>query len=334
MTLGGALGRWMFHCHIFFHGHHGMMSELVVTAPDGKEKPNVNVGGSWAYAPIGGTATRQGTFVHRDGLADDAHRDQGDGHPRRAAALAETGRGRSPRRWAIRLASSTSTSPRPTPTAARTRRSSGSSSAEPTDGSDKGDPHIRTVDGKRYDFQAAGEFTLLRDREGMEIQVRQTPVETPPPITDSYSGLTDVREPQHGRCGTVGSHRIAYQPYQANPAGCSSFWTANRLSSRKRDRPRRPSRDARSMPAARPGSASTTRTARSLTVTPHLWTSYGVWLLDVSVSHTNGDEGLMGRIPQGHGCPRCRAARRSVPCPRTSTSAMSRSIGPSPTPGA
>ena len=50
VTLGGALGRWMFHCHIFFHGHHGMMSELVVTALTGEEKPNVNVGGSWAYA--------------------------------------------------------------------------------------------------------------------------------------------------------------------------------------------------------------------------------------------------------------------------------------------
>ena len=52
--------------------------------------------------------------------------------------------------------------------------------------SDQGDPHIRTVDGTRYDFQAAGEFTLLRDMEGMEIQVRQTPVETPPPVKDDY----------------------------------------------------------------------------------------------------------------------------------------------------
>ncbi len=42
-----------------------------------------------------------------------------------------------------------------------------------------GDPHIHTVDGKSYDFQAVGEFTLLRDSEdGLEIQVRQTPVAT------------------------------------------------------------------------------------------------------------------------------------------------------------
>ena len=27
---GGAIGRWLFHCHIFFHAHLGMISELVV----------------------------------------------------------------------------------------------------------------------------------------------------------------------------------------------------------------------------------------------------------------------------------------------------------------
>jgi len=64
----GALGRWLFHCHIFFHHMQGMISELVVTTADGKEKPNVNVGGSWEFKPVGGTATRQGTFFHRDGL--------------------------------------------------------------------------------------------------------------------------------------------------------------------------------------------------------------------------------------------------------------------------
>jgi FtsP/CotA-like multicopper oxidase with cupredoxin domain len=31
---GGGLGRWMFHCHIFFHHHQGMVSELVVIRPE------------------------------------------------------------------------------------------------------------------------------------------------------------------------------------------------------------------------------------------------------------------------------------------------------------
>ncbi|MGK2851533.1 MAG: VWD domain-containing protein [Candidatus Limnocylindrales bacterium] len=40
-----------------------------------------------------------------------------------------------------------------------------------------GDPHLRTVNGVRYDFQAAGEFTLLRSQDGLtEIQARQEPV--------------------------------------------------------------------------------------------------------------------------------------------------------------
>ncbi|HEX5614677.1 MAG TPA: multicopper oxidase domain-containing protein [Acidimicrobiia bacterium] len=32
-TPGGGVGRWVFHCHIFFHHHQGMTSELVVVAP-------------------------------------------------------------------------------------------------------------------------------------------------------------------------------------------------------------------------------------------------------------------------------------------------------------
>ncbi|GAB4053330.1 hypothetical protein GCM10028775_38370 [Catellatospora paridis] len=44
-------------------------------------------------------------------------------------------------------------------------------------GHSTGDPHLRTVDGLRYDFQAAGEFVAVRDTAGAyEIQVRQEPV--------------------------------------------------------------------------------------------------------------------------------------------------------------
>ncbi|MBA2718286.1 MAG: hypothetical protein H0U52_03435 [Chloroflexi bacterium] len=39
-----------------------------------------------------------------------------------------------------------------------------------------GDPHLRTVNGIAYDFQAAGEFTLLRTPDGLvDVQVRQEP---------------------------------------------------------------------------------------------------------------------------------------------------------------
>jgi hypothetical protein len=39
-----------------------------------------------------------------------------------------------------------------------------------------GDPHLTTINNYRYDFQGAGEFTLLRSKDaGLEIQVRQEP---------------------------------------------------------------------------------------------------------------------------------------------------------------
>ncbi|WP_315814812.1 hypothetical protein [Paraflavitalea speifideaquila] len=47
--------------------------------------------------------------------------------------------------------------------------------------STNGDPHIKTVNDINYDFQAAGEFVLLRD-EGMEVQARHKAVQTDAPL--------------------------------------------------------------------------------------------------------------------------------------------------------
>jgi hypothetical protein len=44
--------------------------------------------------------------------------------------------------------------------------------------SSNGDPHMLTIDGTGYDFQAAGEFTLLSTPDGsVDIQVRQEPAD-------------------------------------------------------------------------------------------------------------------------------------------------------------
>jgi hypothetical protein len=43
-------------------------------------------------------------------------------------------------------------------------------------GSSNGDPHLHTFDGRFYDFQAAGEFVLVRSRaDGLEVQAREEP---------------------------------------------------------------------------------------------------------------------------------------------------------------
>jgi len=55
-----------------------------------------------------------------------------------------------------------------------------------------GDPHIRTIDGHRYDFQAAGEFVLLRSPDGsVEIQARQEPYPGKPSV--SYNTAVAAR---------------------------------------------------------------------------------------------------------------------------------------------
>ncbi len=62
-----------------------------------------------------------------------------------------------------------------------------------------GDPHMVTVDGHRYDFQAAGEFVLLRDpTTATEIQARQEPL----PGSTIASINTEI-------AARVGDHRVS-----------------------------------------------------------------------------------------------------------------------------
>ena len=66
-TPGGALGRWLFHCHIFFHHANGMLSELVITDENGNERPDVNVDNAELSVTPGGTATVTGAYKDPDG---------------------------------------------------------------------------------------------------------------------------------------------------------------------------------------------------------------------------------------------------------------------------
>jgi hypothetical protein len=65
-TLGGGLGRWVFHCHIFFHATFGMISEFVVTDPDGNERPNVNANLTSVEVNEGQNAAMTGTYKDPD----------------------------------------------------------------------------------------------------------------------------------------------------------------------------------------------------------------------------------------------------------------------------
>jgi FtsP/CotA-like multicopper oxidase with cupredoxin domain len=298
-TLGGFLGRWLFHCHIFFHHHRGMIGEFVVTDLNGKERPYVDVGGSWAYAGAS-PPQRRGTYSSPEGNPVTLAATYGTpGGPLAAMAGLTTGLGT----WSwtypggitdgIYYVYITATdSILGLQGQAVFRLKIGGSD----DGSDTGDPHIRTVDGKSYDFQAVGEFMLLRDREGLEIQTRQTPVETANPITDGYSGLTSSVSVNTAVAARVGSHRISYQPSGGEGNSRLQFFLDGKpaeLSTAGIDL------EGHRVSAFDAGGETGLRVDYAhgavLTVAPRLW---HIWILDIHVSHTQADEGIMGSIPE------------------------------------
>jgi hypothetical protein len=169
-----------------------------------------------------------------------------------------------------------------------------------------GDPHVHTVDGTAYDFQSVGEFTVLRDGERMEIQVRQWPVPTASPATDGHSGLTECVSINIAVAVRMERHRIALQ--QEPERQRLEFYVDGK-------------------PAEMPvngielgGSRVIAFAAASgehgirvdfadgtvVLITPNYWGANSVWYLDVSVSNTSADEGVMGFIPKGSWLPRLR----------------------------
>jgi hypothetical protein len=168
-----------------------------------------------------------------------------------------------------------------------------------------GDPHVHTVDGTAYDFQSVGEFTLLRDGDRMEIQVRQWPVPTANPAADAHSGLTECVSINVAVAVRIGPHRIALQQEPGRQR--LEFYVDGR-------------------PAPMPvngidlGGSLVTAFAASgemgirvvfedgtvVLITPYYWSANSVWYLDVSVSNTSADEGVMGFVPTGSWLPRLR----------------------------
>jgi hypothetical protein len=181
-------------------------------------------------------------------------------------------------------------------------------------GSYTGDPHTRTVDGTSYDFQAVGEFTLLRGGSKMEVQVRQTPVATQNPITDSYSGLTACVSVITAVAARVGKHRIALQP-GGEGKGLEFFLDGKpaRLSHEGIDLGghRVTAFDADGETGIRVDYDNQT----VLIATPAYWDNHHIWYINVSISNTTADEGVMGFIPKDSWLPRLRTGASLGPRP-------------------
>ncbi len=163
----------------------------------------------------------------------------------------------------------------------------------------EGDPHITTVDGTHYDFQSAGEFVVLRDRGGMEIQTRQTAVSTASVITNPYTGLTTCVSLNTAVAARVGEHRVTFQPDLSgvpNPDGLQL-----RIDGQlKQLGPGgiQLGASARIVPSSGSGIQIDFPDDSTMIVTPGWWSSQSKWYLNVNVFQTSALEGIMGaRMP-------------------------------------
>jgi subtilisin family serine protease len=168
------------------------------------------------------------------------------------------------------------------------------------DGLSDGDPHLTTVDGLHYDFQAAGEFVLLREPAGLEIQVRQSPVSTSfRPGPDGYHGLSTCVSVNTAIAARVAGHRVSFQPDPSgvpNPAGLQLRVDGAIRPLTAAGIGVGPGRvrlsDANGLQIDFPDGT-------ILVATPGFWSSQGVWYLHVGVLNTRAYEGIIGRRPRG-----------------------------------
>lgn len=165
----------------------------------------------------------------------------------------------------------------------------------------EGDPHIRTVDGVHYDFQAAGEFVALRSADGFEIQIRHRAIPTTFfPGPNSHTGLATCVSLNSAVAARVGQQIVTFQPRldgRPDPSGMelriNGVLTA--LTNAGVSLPG----GGRVMRSAVDGMEIEFPNGALLVATPGFWSSQGQWYLNVNVSGADAYEGIMGAITRG-----------------------------------
>jgi len=182
------------------------------------------------------------------------------------------------------------------------------------DGSYSGDPHTRTVNGVSYDFQAVGEFTLLRDGTRMEVQTRQSPVATANPHTDGYSGLKTCVSVNTAVAARFGKYRIALQP--GREAKQLQFYVNGKAANLTIEGMDLGSHRVAGFNAnGEMGLRAELEDGTVLIVTPAFWNAHNIWYMNVSVNNTGADEGIMGVVPKDSWLPRLRNGQSLGPKP-------------------
>lgn len=154
-----------------------------------------------------------------------------------------------------------------------------------------GDPHIATVDGTNYDFQSAGEFVLLRGT-GVEIQTRQTAIETEAPLgPDGHTGLTSCVSLNTAAAFRIGPHRVTYQADGRNGLQLRVDGKAVDMGERGLVLPS----SGRIVPTGVPGGIQIELTGGGrIAITPGQWGN--LWFLNIDLERVRATEGVAGAI--------------------------------------
>jgi hypothetical protein len=173
--------------------------------------------------------------------------------------------------------------------------------------SNRGDPHLTTTNGVNYDFQAAGEFTALRNSATrFELQTRQTPVSTTPALpANPYTGLASCVSLNTAVAVRVGKHRITYQP--SGDKLVSSEQLQLRIDGALVKLPENGINLGNGNLITRADSSGgldiNLSDGTHVIITPNFWSSQGYWYLNVDVVNTPAREGTMGHIPVANWLP-------------------------------
>lgn len=177
-------------------------------------------------------------------------------------------------------------------------------SAAATGPSNRGDPHLTTVNGINFDFQAAGEFVSLRRAEsGFELQSRQTPVLTTfQPGPNPHTGLASCVSLNTAAALRVGEHRISYQPGLGE-----NHRMELRIDGRVVSLPQSGfdlgGGNAIFMTTVGEGIHINLADGSSVIITSNYWSSQGYWYLNIEVLNSPAREGILGHIFPGQWLP-------------------------------
>ena len=176
----------------------------------------------------------------------------------------------------------------------------------PTAGpSDRGDPHLVTTNNVAYDFQPAGEFTLLRDSDSkFEVQTRQTPIPTNP-VNNAHNDLSSCVTINTAAAFKTSKHRISYQPGFGNLVKANAQNMQLRVDGAVTQIPNGglllDDGTAISVPSTGSGMSAKLADGSNVLIIPDAWSGY--WFINVDVINTSAREGIMGHIRNGDWLP-------------------------------